>query len=395
VIQIDGVTKVFRGRSGDTPALDSVNLEVRSGEFFVLLGSSGSGKTTLLRSIAGLEKPDDGEIRLGSQLVFSGRTKIFVPPEKRRLGMVFQSYAIWPHMTVFENIAVPLREGKAKIPRHLVRERVRRALEMVGLSGLEQRPAPLLSGGQQQRVALARALAVEPAVMLMDEPLSNLDARLREEVRREIKKLTSAINVTTLYVTHDQAEAMALADRIAIMDQGRILQIGSAEDLYMRPAHPKVAQFMGSANWFAGTVVADGVVETDLGRLRTAARQNADLLRGSAVTIAVRPEGIRLTGGPVDAEFDSNILCGHVTSETYFGDHRLYAVQVGATTLLAKLPFDQRPAGNVHLVIPAGAILVFPVKNHAGIAEGASGTFEDRILATRTQAVPVGNQIRT
>jgi ABC-type Fe3+/spermidine/putrescine transport system ATPase subunit len=176
---------------------------------------------------------------------------------------------------------------------------------------------------------------------------------------------------------------MALADRIAVMDQGRILQIGSAEDLYMRPAHPKVAQFMGSANWFAGTVVADGVVETDLGRLRTAARQNAGLPRGSAVTIAVRPEGIRLIGGPVDADFDSNILCGQVISETYFGDHRLYAVQAGAKTLLAKLPFDQRPAGIVHLVIPESAILVFPAENNVVVADGAPRAVEGGMLGTR------------
>jgi iron(III) transport system ATP-binding protein len=365
MIQVKGLTKLFRGKSSNTLALDSVDLEVRAGEFFVLLGPSGSGKTTLLRSVAGLEKPDSGEIHLGSHLVYSGAKKVFVLPESRKLGMVFQSYAIWPHMTVGENVAVPLREGKAKISRHLVQDRVLKALEMVGLKGMEQRPAPLLSGGQQQRVALARALAVEPAVMLMDEPLSNLDARLREEVRREIKTLTTAIGVTTLYVTHDQSEAMELADRIAVMDQGRILQIGSPEDLYLRPAHPKVAQFLGSANWFPGTVSAAGVVETSLGRLHIAPAQNAQVSKGDRITVAIRPEGVRLTSGIPSTASEDNVFTGQVVSEVYFGDHRLYTVQVGGVTLLAKLPFDQHLAGQVHVAIARSNLHLFPSDDSA------------------------------
>jgi iron(III) transport system ATP-binding protein len=351
-------------------ALNAVDLEVWAGEFFVLLGSSGSGKTTLLRSVAGLEKPDDGEIRLGaSQLVYSGPKKLFVPPEDRRLGMVFQSYAIWPHMNVFENVAVPLREGKARIDRHLVRERVCRALERVGLKGFEERPAPLLSGGQQQRVALARALAIEPAVMLMDEPLSNLDARLREEVRKEIKKLTTETGVTTLYVTHDQAEAMALADRVAVMDHGRILQVGSPEDLYMRPAHPKVAQFLGAANWFSGTLVGEGTVETRFGRLQIGPEQSARFSNSAKVAVAVRLESLSLTTDSPGPTSQENVFTGQVVSEAYFGDHRLYTVQVGEETLLAKMPFDRRVAGTVRVVIPSDFILLFA----ADVQEAAFG----------------------
>jgi iron(III) transport system ATP-binding protein len=380
MIRIEGVTKLFRGQTGNVLALDSVDLEVQEGEFFVLLGPSGSGKTTLLRSVAGLEKPDEGEIHLGTNLVFSGSKKVFVSPEYRKLGMVFQSYAIWPHMTVSDNVALPLREGTAKIPRHLVQERVRRALEMVGLAGMEQRPAPLLSGGQQQRVALARALAVEPAVMLMDEPLSNLDARLREEVRREIKKLTADIGVTTLYVTHDQAEAMELADRIAVMDQGRILQVGSPEDLYMRPTHAKVAQFLGSANWFPGTVIAEGVVETSMGNLHFAPRQDVNVSNGDTVTLAVRPEGVGLTSGVPEGSSEDNVFSGEVVSEAYFGDHRLYTVQTGQVTLLAKLPFDQRLAGQVHVVIPKSSLILFPYENNVADVDKTQG--EASVLPT-------------
>lgn len=356
MIQVRGVTKLFRGKTGTTRALDTVDLDVRSGEFFVLLGPSGSGKTTLLRCVAGLETPDEGEIQLGEDLVYSSRQRVFVLPESRRLGMVFQSYAIWPHMTVADNIAMPLREGKARIPRHLVQERVSKALEKVGLKGLEERPAPLLSGGQQQRVALARALAVEPTVMLMDEPLSNLDARLREEVRREIKSLTKGTGVTTLYVTHDQAEAMELADRIAVMDQGRILQIGSPEDLYQRPSHPKVAQFLGSANWLAGTVREAGVVETDLGLLNVPPWQ-VPISAGDKVTVAIRPEGVRL--GTPDVAAEGNAFSGRIESNVYFGDHRLYTVRVAGKALLAKLPFDQHLTGEVHVVLPRANLHLF------------------------------------
>jgi iron(III) transport system ATP-binding protein len=220
MIGIHSLRKTFKTGTDSVQAVDGVDLQVSEKEFFVLLGLSGSGKTTLLRCVAGLERPEAGEIVLGDTIVSSAERGIFITPEDRAIGMVFQSYAVWPHMTVFDNVAFPLTDGKRRLPRAKVRDRVMGALELVQLSALADRPVPFLSGGQQQRVALARALAVEPKVLLMDEPLSNLDARLREEVRDEIRSLAKKLSITVFYVTHDQVEAMALADRIAVMSAG-------------------------------------------------------------------------------------------------------------------------------------------------------------------------------
>ncbi|HEX9444675.1 MAG TPA: ABC transporter ATP-binding protein, partial [Candidatus Binatia bacterium] len=224
MIRIEKLVKSFSTRSGVVRALADIDLAVERGEFFVLLGPSGSGKTTLLRSVAGLERPDSGQITLGTRVAFSSARRIFLPAEERQIGMVFQSYAIWPHLSVFENVALPLTQGRRKPPRSEVRERVHQALRLVEMEDYAARPAPLLSGGQQQRVALARALAVNPELLLMDEPLSNLDARLREEVRVKMKALARGLGITVLYVTHDQVEALMLADRLAVMADGKILQ---------------------------------------------------------------------------------------------------------------------------------------------------------------------------
>ena len=206
-------------------ALKEIDLEVREGDFCVLLGPSGCGKTTTLRCVAGLERPDGGEIEIAGRRVNSAASKIYVPAEKREIGMVFQSYAIWPHMSVFENVSFPLTQGQKRIPRSAVADRVRTALKRVQLDGLEDRPATDLSGGQQQRVAMARAMVTDAKVLLMDEPLSNLDARLREQMRVELRKITKSIGVTTLYVTHDQAEALSLGDKVCVMHLGEILQV--------------------------------------------------------------------------------------------------------------------------------------------------------------------------
>src|SRR5512145_2344221 len=257
MIGIRSLTKIFKSRGETVRAVDGVDLQVNEKEFFVLLGLSGSGKTTLLRCVAGLEKADGGEIKLSDDVVSAPERGIFMPAEDRALGMVFQSYAVWPHMTVYENVAFPLANGKRKLPRAKVRDRVMGALELVQLAALAERPVPFLSGGQQQRVALARALAVEPKVLLMDEPLSNLDARLREEVRDEIRNLATKLGITVLYVTHDQVEAMALADRIAVMSNGKILQIGNAQELYHAPASRSVGGFLGAMNELAAVVHDD------------------------------------------------------------------------------------------------------------------------------------------
>src|SRR5205809_5178696 len=265
VINIHSLSKAFKTGSDRVQAVDGGDLPVEEKEFFVLLGLSGSGKTTLLRCVAGLEKPEAGEIRLGEQIVSSAERGIFVPPEDRALGMVFQSYAVWPHMTVFDNVAFPLVNGKRKLPRAKVRERVKSALELVQLSGLADRPVPFLSGGQQQRVALARALAVEPKVLLMDEPLSALDAKVRVSLRNEIRRIQQQLKMTAIYVTHDQEEALAISDRIAVMAKGRIEQLDHPEEIHSNPRTVFAASFVRSSNQFQSvlTSAAEGICQAE------------------------------------------------------------------------------------------------------------------------------------
>jgi iron(III) transport system ATP-binding protein len=361
MVSTDKIEKLFRTASGSTAALKDACIEVVKGEFFVLLGPSGSGKTTLLRCIAGLERPDRGEIRIGSELVFSSSRGICVRPEDRGIGMVFQSYAIWPHMTVFENVALPLLRGRRKIPRTMVAERVHRALGMVGLQGLEDRPAPLLSGGQQQRVALGRALAVEPSVLLMDEPLSNLDARLRQEVRREIRALAKNLNITVIYVTHDQEEAMELADRAAILYEGCILQIDAPERLYMWPVSPEVSQSLGSVNWLSGTVEANEVIRTPLGSIHVKNGYASAFPMNTPVRLAIRQESVELIkNGKADSIInEGNIFLGEIVSERFIGDKRSYTVRVGDVTLLARsLPYPKLE-GSVCVCIRDDSVRVF------------------------------------
>ncbi len=246
MIRIRNLRKSYRSRYGQVEAVQGIDLEIGEREFCVLLGPSGCGKTTTLRCVAGLERPDEGEIELGDQLVYSAKKGLFVPPERRDIGMVFQSYALWPHMTVFQVVAYPLTDGRKRASsRREVEERVRAALELVQLAGLEDRPVTDLSGGQQQRVALARALVTEPKVLLMDEPLSNLDARLREGMRAEIRRLTRRLGVSTIYVTHDQTEALSLADRLYVMRGGEIVDSGTPEEVYSAPKSLYSAQFVG------------------------------------------------------------------------------------------------------------------------------------------------------
>ncbi|MGH2373595.1 MAG: ABC transporter ATP-binding protein [bacterium] len=277
-------------------AVEGVSFAIRHEEFFTLLGPSGCGKTTTLRCVAGLEVPTRGEIAIAGQTVSAPEAGIFVPPEKRRLGMVFQNYAVWPHMTVFDNIAYPLRvAGKS---RQAISERVREITDLVALPGLEKRLPHQLSGGQQQRVALGRALAGRPEILLLDEPLSNLDAKLREQMRFELKELQRRTRIPVLYVTHDQAEAMALSDRLAVMSAGRIAQIGQPAAIYRQPASRFVADFIGQMNFLPATVVA-----TEAGTARVAIdgyqcrAENPGGISGRA-TVAVRPEDLDLGSGP-------------------------------------------------------------------------------------------------
>jgi iron(III) transport system ATP-binding protein len=313
------------------------------------LGPSGCGKTTTLRCVAGLERPDEGEIDIAGRLVNSSSRKVYVPAEKRDIGMVFQSYAIWPHMNVFQNVAFPLTQGQKRFPKAVVAEKVRNALKKVQLDGLEDRPATDLSGGQQQRVAMARAMVTEPKILLMDEPLSNLDARLREQMRVELKKITKAIGVTTLYVTHDQAEALSLGDRVCVMNRGEILQIASPNDVYARPVSLFVAQFVGEMNFVKGAVTGPGQVESPIGKFSVSVPAGVNV--GAEVTLAIRPEHVNLHA---DSKAAADAVRGKVTSKNYLGDAALLEVEVNGVSLLAKL------AGDSDLIIGQQATVELP-----------------------------------
>jgi iron(III) transport system ATP-binding protein len=263
--------------------------------------------------------------------------------------MVFQSYAIWPHMSVFQNVAFPLTQGQKRFSKSVVAEKVRNALKRVQLDGLEDRPATDLSGGQQQRVAMARAMVTEPKILLMDEPLSNLDARLREQMRVELKKITKAIGVTTLYVTHDQAEALSLGDRVCVMNRGEILQIASPNDVYARPVNLFVAQFVGEMNFVKGAVTGPGQVESPIGKFSVSVPAGVNV--GAAVTLAIRPEHVNLRA---DSNAVADVVRGKVTSKNYLGDAALLEVEVNGVSLITKL------AGDSELVIGQQAIVELP-----------------------------------
>src|SRR5438128_3388960 len=294
MLTVKGLCTDYIGERGQAiRAANDVGFDVPPGKLFTLLGPSGCGKTTTLRSIAGLERPRIGEISVAEDLVYSSERGIFVPPNQRGLGMVFQSYAIWPHMTVFENAAFPLRVGRKRFGRGKLTERVTRVLKTVDLEEMAQREATKLSGGQQQRLALARALVMEPRILLLDEPLSNLDAKLRERMRFELKRLQRELGITTVYVTHDQSEALALSHSIAVMNRGRIEQIGAPREIYERPSNPFVADFVGTTNFLDGTVLGRGA-EPGHFRVRTAFGEvevlSDDDLRGAdRVVLSVRP----------------------------------------------------------------------------------------------------------
>jgi ABC-type Fe3+/spermidine/putrescine transport system ATPase subunit len=347
MISLRALHKQFPGTA--TAALHDVSLEIESGEFFTLFGPSGCGKSTLLRCLAGLETPDGGEIAIGGTEVFSSRNGIFAPPNQRRIGMVFQSYAIWPHMTVLENVAFPLEVRKQ--PRVL--ERARAALDTVGLSALEDRYASMLSGGQQQRVALARAIVADPAVLLLDEPLSNLDAALRDQMRAELQSLQKRIQLTTVYVTHDQTEALSMSDRIAVMREGRIVEAGSPNDLYYRPGVAFTARLIGGANVLEGTAVQDGDgtwVDTALGRLRSAHRANGP------VEVFIRPDKVV----PAD-EPGTNVLDCRVRERRFAGETtELDLVRADERYLLrCRLPTAVAPGEHLRVRIDPADVRIF------------------------------------
>jgi iron(III) transport system ATP-binding protein len=329
VLKVTGLCTDYVGERGQVVrAAQDVTFEVPAGKLFTLLGPSGCGKTTTLRSIAGLERPVAGEIRVDDQVMFS--KGVFVPPNRRGLGMVFQSYAIWPHMSVFENAAFPLRVSKK-----FSREKVLRVLKTVALEDFADREATKLSGGQQQRLALARALVMEPRLLLLDEPLSNLDAKLRERMRFELKRLQRELGITTVYVTHDQSEALALSHSIAVMNAGRIEQIGSPREIYERPHNQFVADFVGSTNFLEARVLArEGDfyrVSSQIGGMKVLATD--PLATDEIVTISVRPEDIELSERKNDGP---NVWEGTVYQKIFLGESVDFVVTVGEHQLQCK-----------------------------------------------------------
>jgi iron(III) transport system ATP-binding protein len=339
VLTVDGLCTEYTTPGGDTvKAAQDVSFTVDQGHLFTLLGPSGCGKTTTLRSIAGLERPRRGSITVNDRVVYSSSAGVFVSPNQRGFGMVFQSYAIWPHMNVFQNAAFPLEVGSRRYSRQQVRENVMRVLTAVQLDHLADRNATALSGGQQQRLALARALVMEPALLLLDEPLSNLDAKLREKMRFELKRLQRELKITTVYVTHDQGEALALSHEIAVMHEGRIQQIGSPRDIYERPATQFVADFVGSSNFIDGTVTGpastpDGsvIVRTEIGDVTVRALQT--LAADQRVAVSVRPEDVELTE---DRPAGGNVWEGRVDQKVFLGEAVDFQVKVGTRTLLSR-----------------------------------------------------------
>jgi ABC-type Fe3+/spermidine/putrescine transport system ATPase subunit len=330
-MRLEGLWKTYPG-SGQ-PAVQGLSLDILDGEIATLLGPSGCGKSTTLRMVAGLETADEGSIYFGDKPVAVASRRFSLPPEKRDVGMVFQSYAIWPHMTVEENVAFPLKARH--FPRNEIRPRVRQALELVGMAGFEKRPGPLLSGGQQQRVALARALVTEPRVLLLDEPFSNLDAKLREQMRIEVKLLQKRLNIAVLFVTHDQVEALCLSNRIALMNHGVIQQQGSPRLLYEQPANEFVRDFVGK------TLLLNGVVQSAnlAGQLAIALRGAPDCVvfgrtydpegvkTGQEVSIGVRPEDVEILPS-LSAQTPAGMLRGVVRAALFAGERVEYQVDL-------------------------------------------------------------------
>ncbi|MPZ86929.1 MAG: ATP-binding cassette domain-containing protein [Nitriliruptorales bacterium] len=378
MIEVTDLLKTFDG--GKVRAVDQISFTVPAGSVLTLLGPSGCGKTTTMRSIAGLEKPDSGELKVGRKVVYSSRQKVNLRANQRNVGMVFQSYAIWPHMTVFDNVSYPL---KGEVDKATLRERTLGSLRLVGLEHLADRRAPNLSGGQQQRVALARALVAEPEVLLLDEPLSNLDAKLRDTMRKEIRELQQSLDITTLYVTHDQSEALAISDLVAVMSQGRIVDFGEPERIYSRPRSRAVADFIGMANIVdvSGVRASDGmwVGDSRLGPLSFHGEGQAP----DSCSVLIRLEDLQLVG-PEQAG-NANVWPGTVVSVLYLGGYWDCVIDVNGQRLRAQVPRRQRPTEGERMyvrvsdrscyVLPeddAGPIVDVDAEEHLAVNSGAS-----------------------
>jgi len=364
MIRVEGLVKKFATGKEELTAIAGIDIDATAGEIVTLLGPSGCGKTTTLRCIAGLERADRGRIAIDGRTVADAEAGIFVPPDRRNLGMVFQSYAIWPHMTVFENVAYAL-EGR-RLGNAEIRRRALAALDTVQLAHLADRPSPRLSGGQQQRVAIARAIVGKPQALLFDEPLSNLDAKLRLEMRNELRRLQRQIGITSIYVTHDQGEALAISDWIVVMKDGRVVERGRPIDVYRFPRHVFTAQFLGSTNIFAGTVEhvsPDGVtVATELGRI-VGLDPGRKLAAGAKACVSMRPEDLS-TQAPSGAagNIPINVFEGQLAFAVFAGMTIEAEVRCGGVTIhcLIGRDADLTPGTAVKLHARSDACLVLP-----------------------------------
>ncbi|MBI2228894.1 MAG: ABC transporter ATP-binding protein [Deltaproteobacteria bacterium] len=375
MISVRDLEKSFAGARGEVRALSGVSFEVGKGELFTLLGPSGCGKTTTLRCIAGLELPLAGEIRIEDRPVFSAVDGTFVPPERRNIGMVFQSYAIWPHMTVFQNVAYPLAKEAS---RSEIGERVARILDRLSLGALADRLAPNLSGGQQQRVALARALVAQPQVLLLDEPLSNLDAKLREQMRFELKALQESFGITTVYVTHDQEEALALSNRIGLMQEGSLVEVGSPADLYLHPAHKITADFLGTANFIPAHVQRGGnqpgdemLLESPIGSF--VARRSVEWQPGMAAQLFFRPECVDLGEETAGADGAPNRGSAIVERVTFLGNAADVIMRCNEVRLRARAHPTRIPAvgQRVCFSVAPGSCMVFRADSSVDVRKRA------------------------
>ncbi|OGQ75345.1 MAG: hypothetical protein A3G94_05535 [Deltaproteobacteria bacterium RIFCSPLOWO2_12_FULL_60_16] len=375
MVKIESLEKYFGEDVERVHVLKGVSLEIPEGSLYTFLGPSGCGKTTTLRCVAGLERPEGGRISIDGKAVFASGERVYVPTNKRPIGMVFQSYAIWPHMTVFENVAYPLTIQRR--PKSEIRRKVEDVLKIVGLHGLEDRPAPKLSGGQQQRVAFARALVNEPKVMLLDEPLSNLDAKLRVQMRFEIKALQRRVNITTIFVTHDQSEALAISDQIAVMHAGRLIEVGTPHQLYSRPKRKFTATFLGLTNLIEGKVLdlgADsrpGKIETAKGVLSFIPA--AGLAKGQPAVLSIRPEHIQVhKQQPQGLE---NVVEGTIKEAIFMGD--AYHCQIAVGDLLLAVhthPFlSMNPGEKVYLHLDPQSCNGLPAEDVEGMDESMLG----------------------
>ena len=364
MLTVRELAKAYQTADGRVRAIHGVNFDVAEGELLALVGPSGCGKTTTLRCIAGLERPDGGEIRIAGQIACDAAAGVHQPPYEREIGMVFQSYAIWPHLDVFENVAYPLRVSRTRVPPAEIRERVGATLALVGLGGLARRSSTALSGGQQQRVALARAIVRRPRLLLLDEPLSNLDVSLREQMQHELVDLVRRVGVTTVHVTHDQAEALAMADRVAVMIDGGVAQIDTPEALYSRPRSTAIAAFIGSGSLIAGEIAeryedGTGLVAVGSGAGRLHVMLPAGSRPGGRVDVAIRSEAVRLlTEAPSE---HTNVVAGTVERLSFKGSTRDCSVRVAGSCVRGML--DRSTTTNVGdrvwLVIDPSRVTVF------------------------------------